>query len=116
MSQKAGEDRETADLAAELHYGSAKTPARPFLNEGLEKNKKELLEILNKQLQKEVPNWHLVGTLAVAKVREFVRSDYYKTTVPNAPYTIEQKGSDTPLIDGSDLIESMQYDIKGGTV
>lgn len=113
MTQKNGEDRETADLAAELHFGSARTPARPFLDDALNKDKVKLLVAIKEQLEKESPNWDKVGTMAVGAVQEYVRSDNYKTTVPNSPVTIEHKGSDTPLIDGGDLINSVTYVIAG---
>lgn len=114
MSQnKAGGDRETADLAAELHFGSATIPSRPFLDEALTKEQKKLNAALKEQIEKETPNWEKVGTMAVGVVQEFVRSDHYKTTVPNAPFTIEQKGSDTPLIDGGDLINSLSFVVAG---
>lgn len=108
-----GTDQETADLAEELHFGSAKIPARPFLDEALYRERKRLNAAILEQLEKDSPNWDKVGTMAVGVVQEFVRSDYYKSTVPNSPQTIEQKGSDTPLIDGGDLINSCTYIVAG---
>ena len=46
-------------------------------------------------------------------VQKFVRSDYYKTNVPNSSKTIKFKGSDTPLIDGGDLINSLEFVVEG---
>lgn len=108
-----GMDIETADLAAQLHYGSATIPARPFIDEGIEFYRQEINALIEKQLKKEVPDWDRVGSFVAAKIGEFVRSDHYKSKVPNSPQTIEYKGSDTPLIDGGDLIGSLTYQIAG---
>lgn len=111
------EDIETADLARALTYGFKGVPPRPFLYEGLQASKKEILEAYRVQAEKAhaglKPNWEKVGTKAVGAIQEFVRGDYYRTHVPNSPKTIKWKGSDTPLIDGGDLINSMTFVVNG---
>ena len=47
-------------------------------------------------------------------VQRFVRSGYYKANVPNSRHTVEFKGSDTPLIDGGDLVNSLEFVVEGG--
>lgn len=112
------EPMETAELAKMLSYGTDTIPARPFLEEGIDSKRQELVEELRTQASKAVnggsANWNKVGTMAVGAVQEFVRSDYYKNTVPNSDRTIEYKGSDTPLIDGGNLVQSVQYVVKDG--
>lgn len=109
---------ETAELARELSYGTATIPARPFLEEGIESKKKEIADALKQEAAKAIgggsANWDKVGTMAVGAVQEFVRSDYYKSTKPNSKKTIEYKGSDKPLIDGGNLIQSLQYVVQSG--
>lgn len=110
---------ETADLARTLHFGNAVIPARPFLEEGIESKKKEIRQAMKQELQKQVdgagtPSWTKIGTMAVGAVEEFVRSDHYKTTVPNSPNTIKWKGSDTPLIDRGDLLNSLTFKVLRG--
>lgn len=109
---------ETAELAKILTFGSATIPPRPFIEEGLLSKKDELRGEIGTQLDKikdgKKANWNKVGTKAVGAIQEFVRSDYYKTHVPNGPKTIKYKGSDTPLIDGGDLINSLAYVVEGG--
>ena len=104
---------ETCDLARILHYGTATIPARPFLEDAIEKNKDEIYSAIEKEVNKALsgqkPNWDKIGTLAVGKVQEFVRGDYYRSYKPNADSTIKRKGSDTPLIDGGDLMGSLEY-------
>lgn len=102
-----------AELAEKLHFGTAEIPARPFLEDGLNENR----EVLKKELEKELErlkatgqaNLDKIGTLAVGKIQELVRSGYYRDKVPNAPLTIKLKGSDNPLIDGANMIESLRY-------
>lgn len=108
--------KQTSDLARELSFGTAEIPARPFLQDGVETQRNKILEEIKIQarVQKETgsANWDKVGTMAVGAINEFVRSDYYKSTIPNSPEWIEEKGSDTPLIDGGDLISDLHYIVK----
>ncbi len=108
---------ESAELAKMLSFGTASIPPRPFLDEGLESKKEELKKALEKEAEKAVnggkANWNKVGTMAVGAIQEFVRSDYYKNSVPNSQRTIDYKGSDKPLIDGADLITSLSFVVKG---
>ena len=103
----------TEELARELSYGTATIPARPFLDDGIESKEKELAEALKEEAKKAVnggsPNWDKVGSMAVGAIDEFVRSDYYKSTKPNSQKTIDYKGSDTPLIDGANLIQQLHF-------
>lgn len=101
--------KETAELAKELHVGSSRIPARPFLDDGVKYNAEEIKQVLAQEAKKENPNWDKVGTFAVGKIQEFVRGDYYRSNVPNSRETIEAKGSDMPLIDGGDLINSLTF-------
>ena len=108
---------ETAELAKMLHYGTAKIPARPFLEDGIRQNIGKLKRALQDETKKitegKKANWNKVGSMARGAIEEFVRSDYYKQRVPNAKSTIRWKGSDTPLIDGANMIQSLQYVVNG---
>lgn len=109
---------ETAELAKELSYGTSNSPPRPFLEEGIRSNSGELVQALQNEAKKVFDggqaNWNKVGTMAVGAVQEFVRGDYYRTNVPNSDKTIEYKGSDKPLIDGGNLIQSLQFIVQAG--
>lgn len=119
----AGEDPEsqqpieTAELAKMLHFGTQNIPARPFLEEGIRQNigkiKRALRDEATKVAEGKKANWNKVGSLAKGAIVEFVRSDYYKQKKPNAKSTIRWKGSDTPLIDGANMIQSLHYVING---
>lgn len=116
MDPKNSPPIETAELAKILSFGAQGIPARPFLEEGLEYGKKDLTAAIAKELQKiangQNPNWDKIGAMAAGKIQEFVRSDYYKSNVPNSKKTIEYKGSDTPLIDGGDLVNSITFRVE----
>lgn len=110
---------ETAELAKMLHFGTATIPARPFLDDGINSKKDEILDVFRKEAKKAIDggsaNWNKVGTMAVGAIQEFVRGDYYKTNIPNSKKTIDYKGSDTPLIDGADLINSLEFIVQSGS-
>lgn len=113
------EQIETSELAKQLFYGTATIPARPFLEDAIRENKDEIAETLKSEAQKEFnggqANWSKVGSMVVGKVQELVRSDYYKNSIPNSPKTIALKGSDKPLINTADLINSTTFIVdKGG--
>lgn len=109
---------ETAELAKMLHFGTATIPARPFLDDGINSKKDEILDVFRKEAKKVLDggaaNWNKVGTMAVGAIEGFVRGDYYKTNVPNSQKTIDYKGSDKPLIDGADLINSLEFVVQSG--
>lgn len=111
--RKPAKQWENAELAKMLTFGTAKIPPRPFIEEGINAEKESIKKAIEEQLnavkQEKKANWDKVGVMAVGAVQSFVRGDYYKTNKPNSPKTIEYKGSDTPLIDGADLINSVEY-------
>lgn len=108
---------ETAELAKALHFGTSVIPARPFLEDGIESKKGAIQKALEEEAKKAVnggqPNWDKVGTMAVGAVQKLVRGDFYKANVPNSQKTKDYKGSDKPLIDGGDLINSLVYVTNG---
>ena len=110
---------DTAELARDLHYGTAEIPARPFLEDGIRQNIGKLKAAMKDEVKKVKEggkaNWNKIGGMAVAAIDEFVLGDYYKQKVPNAKRTIEYKGSDHPLIDGANMISSLQFLVEGAT-
>lgn len=127
-----GKTMDMAELAEIQSVGTATIPARPYLEEGILSRKEEIRSEIKKQAKNLVENgqanYDKVGTKAVGAIQEFVRGDYYKTNVPNAPSTIRQKSkngnvSDVPLIDTAELLNSTRYvvldnngsgEVKGG--
>lgn len=124
-----GSDLSMDELARTQTYGSADIPARPFLEEGILTKKNELGQLIQEHYAKRVeghdkrPTLKRIGAEAVGAVQDFVRGDYYKETVPNAPSTIarksrRQKGklllSDKPLIDTGDMVNAVTFIVKEG--
>lgn len=117
------------ELARIQTYGNAQIPARPFLEEGILSKKNEIRDLIRDTYAKRVegankrPGLKRIAAEAVGAVQEFVRGDYYRQTVPNAPATIarksrHQKGkvlqSDKPLIDTADMVNATTSVIKEG--
>ena len=104
---------ETCDLARMLHFGTPTKPERKFLEEGILNAEDKIRKALEKELDKVTeggtPDWGRVGELAVSEVQQFDNSDYYRNKTPNSPGTIKRKGSDLPLVDTHDLINSMKF-------
>ncbi len=104
-----------AKLAEWLHDGTATILARPYLLQGLRASMALIKKQIRIYLQKKIadrtpPDIRPLGATCVGAVQEFVRGDYYKSTIPNAPSTIARKrGGDTPLIDTGALIDSVVY-------
>ena len=102
-----------AELAEALHYGTADIPARPFLEDGLNENQERIRKLLAKELERlkttGKANLDSIGAEAAGGIINLVMSGFYKGSVPNAPLTVYLKGSDTPLVDGANMINSLHY-------
>lgn len=100
-------------LAMMLHFGAANIPARPFLTDGIRQNLGKLKAAMREETKKVAAggkaNWSKVGGMAVGAIQEFVKGDYYKQHKPNSKKTIKYKGSDTPLIDTAEMVNSITY-------
>lgn len=101
------------ELAKMQHFGTANIPARPFLTDGIRQNLGKIKRAMQDEAKKiadgKKPNWDKVGQMAVGAIQEFVKSDYYKSRKPNSATTIKYKGSDIPLIDSAEMLNSMSY-------
>jgi hypothetical protein len=111
-----GEAVENATLAEWLHNGTADVAARPFLLQGIRSELEAIRGAIKSYHQERMKgkegNLAKIGALAVGAVQRFVRSGYYKGKIPNAPSTIKRKGSDTPLIDSSFLVNSTAFVVR----
>lgn len=102
-----------ARLGAVLHYGTidGDIPSRPWLDVGVASGNKEYVSIITNGIQDELPPEQILNQLGVIAVSN---AQIYMTqlkTPPNAPSTIEQKGSSNPLIDTGVLRSSITYKI-----
>ena len=110
---------QNSDLARALHFGTAHIPARPFLYQAIASVRNELRMLIRDHLTQSVrenrePSGRAsingIGAFLVGAVQTFVRGDFYRSAVPNAPSTIaRKKGGDTPLIDTGFMVNSTVY-------
>jgi hypothetical protein len=94
-------------------------PARPWLRPGIRSgkpdyvklNRRNLIRILQGTMTKEAALRQL-GVMAVGKVQQYLRhSENFK---PLKAATIRAKGSDKPLIDTGQMMQSVTYELKKG--
>jgi hypothetical protein len=93
-------------------------PARPFLEEGILDGKSDITAAIEYHYKNLVESGnknglYRVAAVCVAAVQKFVRGDYYKSLYPNSKTTIEDKKSDTPLIDTGQMVNSVTSVING---
>lgn len=102
------DDKDCDELARSLHYGSAFRPPMPFLEDGIRDNWWQIKQnIVEAAFGRE--SWDTVGEVAVDSIRHYVRMDAY---LPKARKAKDENGesySQIPLIDGGDLMDSLDY-------
>ena len=130
----ANADEDIAELAKKLSFGDSKIPARPFLEEGMNEGIDQIKTAIGQHLKglmdapktgsmsgfnaaissdRRKKGLNKIGAIAVGAIKKFVYGDYYRENVPNAEMTIELKGSDKPLIDTGQMINSLTYVVNG---
>ena len=96
-----------AEIGAKNHFGFDNSPARPWLDVGVESGQKKY-ERAVKQTVKQGGSLddalELVGVFAQSSTQLYVRN---LKTPPNAPDTIARKGSSNPLIDTGQMVQSI---------
>jgi len=115
-----------ADDAKKLTFGTDTIPARPFLEDGMENGKMDIQDAIKKHytgiLESGNGNLMRIAVTAIGAVQKFVHGDYYRSTIPNSPATIDKKSrrqkgkyllSDRPLIDSGQMINSLTSVING---
>jgi hypothetical protein len=88
-------------------------PERSFLRSCIDENRAKYINIVT-QLKSEIVLGVMDNTKAMSLLGEKIKSDVVKRieagiAPENAPSTIEQKGSSTPLIDTGQLRQSITY-------
>lgn len=109
-----------AQLGALLNYGNpdnklfgnpAPIPPRPWLIPGVQSGKQDIVDTIAHGVANDLPLDQLleqVGAFAAGAVQQYMTD---LRTPPNSDYTIEQKGSDNPLIDTGSLLQSITYKV-----
>ena len=93
-----------------------KIPERSFLRSSHDENAEKVMKQSERALGQVV-----VGKMSLEQYIDMVGRDYVTmikeyivelSSPPNHPYTIEQKGSDNPLVSTGGLVESISYRVK----
>ena len=110
-----------SDLAEILHEGAivgkgAVIPPRRYLSDAVSINRRYLQQTLKPAVtllvMEGINTFQTVADTIVEVIKEHVRSGYYRDVVPNAPSTIRKKGSDIPLIDTEEFLESLTSEVR----
>lgn len=105
------------DVAAFNEYGNSRTPPRPFMLQAWEARESELenactgaLTLVSNGSYTAEQAANLVGAVWVGVIQQEIRDGDF---APNAPMTIQRKGSSHPLIDTGHMWQSIHYEVKG---
>jgi len=96
-------------------FGTRRIPERPFMRKTFDENKRKYARLLKDMKQKiEDGSYTVKGALAVVGME--ARNDVVQMItrepspfVPNAPSTVEKKGSSRPLIDTGEMMRAIQF-------
>ncbi|MCQ9124357.1 hypothetical protein [Rodentibacter caecimuris] len=111
--KKSGVD--VVDIAVWNEFGTANTPARPFIRQCFVDNERAAAEYLGRVVANVAKGGDLVQELS--KLGQWYQ-DKQKNTLrtypwePNAPSTRKRKKSSKPLIDTSQLVNSIRYKVE----
>ena len=109
------------DIAMWNELGTARAPSRPFIRQSADRNKGDIEKFCADQLKKVTQGGtaerilNAIGVMQKGLIQDTI-SKSKEWAEPNAEFTVERKGSDTPLIDTGRLMQSASYVIvpKGG--
>ena len=117
--ERAGEPKTLIEVAVINEFGKDGVPKRSFLRGWVDQNRKQIREQIVKTIildvkQSGLENLMLNRTLGLlgvwgqGQIQAFISN---RIPPPNAPYTIEKKGSDVPLIDTGQLRSSISWKV-----
>jgi hypothetical protein len=88
-------------------------PARPYLEEGIMSELALVQKAIEKGYGEKIDGksaWmKKIGVICVNAVSRFMTGDFYRGSVPNSQQVIDAKGSDKPLIDTGQLMQSVTF-------
>jgi hypothetical protein len=102
------------DIAVYNHFGTATIPARPFVSDCAEKNAGQIQEA-QKRLVYRVYQGSLSADGALAELGAWyvnVQKGHilHGGWTPNAPATVKRKGSNKPLVDTGQLVNTVDWE------
>ena len=104
------------EVAAWNEFGTARSPARPFMRQTLKNSRKEITRHAQSQM-KAVLNGKMDAQTALNRIGSYVKGRMQLEIrdgefTPNAPSTIARKGSSKPLIDTGRMRQHIVYEIR----
>lgn len=115
ISPRNGSMMSMVELAKAMAFGTDKNPPRDFISDAIREEFEEVSNIIKSSLV-----WRFKGLKAeiqydfaaneiITLVRDFIRKgEYYRANTPNSQLTIDEKGSDVPLIDSGQLVNHIE--------
>lgn len=106
---KYNDGKYVAEVGYENNFGTGLIPARPFLLEGAESSKEKAMKVAIYELSNtfnERKALKEASKVLVDGIKEYITE---LSTPPNAPSTIEKKGSSNPLIDTGRMRNSIDF-------
>lgn len=108
---------ELVEIATRLHYGFGGIPPRPWLLETLRRNRLKWLRASRVAFVRAArgdpaaaaQTIRILGVVMVGDAQKTIRDGPW---TPNSPSTIARKGSDAPLIDTGQLIQSQRAQVE----
>lgn len=90
-------------------------PERSFLRTGHDENADRIMKQTERALSQVIAGKMSVDDMCDLCGQQFATAikSYMRETAPNHPFTIERKGSSTPLADSGGLIESISWKVEG---
>lgn len=100
-----------AQNGALQNYGNDRIPARPWLIPGVQSATQDIIDVIADGLEGGLtPDQTLnqIGAVAAGATQQYITD---LQTPPNAPSTIEKKGSSNPLIDTGSMRSSVTWKV-----
>jgi hypothetical protein len=105
-----------ATIAAQNEFGTKSIPERSFLRSTIDENRVNYNVIIDSILERVyLENRSMreqLGLLGQKVQSDIKRKIVTLRTPPNAPATIAEKGSDNPLIDTGQMLNSISYEVE----
>ncbi|MEX4662720.1 hypothetical protein MY639_00375 [Haemophilus influenzae] len=103
------------DIGIWNEYGTAHIPSRPFIRQTFEDNQQAVAQYLGRVVENVAKGDDLVQELS--KLGQWYQDKQKKTLksypwTPNAPSTCKRKKSSKPLVDTSQLVNSIRYKVE----
>jgi len=100
-------------VGAVNEFGTKRIPARPFIRTTYDDNRGMLFELIDRQYDR-ILRGRATAKMALERIGEWLEGKTKKKIVdiqapPNAPSTIAKKGSSNPLIDTSQMRQSIRH-------